>query len=171
MSPNLAFGIAEIRSLGQPQALYLWKFRIPVIPLGGDANALEFACRETSLEGHKTKVNTLQYQNGTITYPGNVERSGNSKTLTVLVTESRREYNALRRWRNASGHEVTGSALLTELIKTVGILTTFSVTGVPTYQILYNGLWVSGLGDLRLSQGSGDIATCDVTFAFDWTVT
>jgi len=170
--PNLTFGIAEIRSLGQPQALYLWKFRVPMIPLSGadEANALEFACRKTSLEGHSTAVNKLQYQNGTITYPGNVDRSGNTKTLNILVTESRKEYNALRRWRNASGHEVTGAALLTDLIKTVGILTTFSVTGIPTYRILYNGLWVSGLGELSLDQEGGSLATCDVTFAFDWTV-
>jgi len=86
------------------------------------------------------------------------------------VTESRKEYDALRRWRNASGHEVTGAALYTDLIKTVGILTTFSVTGIPTYRLLFNGLWVYDLGDLTLDQEHDEVMQCDVRFSYDWTV-
>jgi len=168
--PNLAFGIAEIRSLGQPQAQYLWKFRVPVVPLSADPNALEFACRSTSIESQSTKKSVLHYQNGTITYPGQVDRGQNEMKLSLLMTESHREYNLLRRWRNASGHEVNGAALLTEMIKTVGILTQFSVTGMPTWQLLYNGLWIIGLGEVRLDQEQDQPITFDATFAYDWTV-
>ena len=174
--PNLAFGIAEIRSLGQPQVSYLWKFRIPIVPLLGSADGLEFSCRSVSIAGHSADVVVVHYQNGTVTYPGMTTRGHQNKLdVTFMVTESHKEYDALRRWRNASGHEVTGSALFTDLIKTVGIVTAFSVTGIPTYRILYNGLWLASLDTIELNQAggrsSGEAPTeVKCTFAFDWTV-
>ena len=168
----MSFRINEFRSSMRNGGLRTNLFEVivtnPVVP--SVDGVLPFRCKAAALPESNVNEKVLHYMGRPVKYPGN--RVYESWRVTIIEDEDYAVRDALEAWNSMmNAHEGNVNKFPTteaSLYKSLADVRSFDQNGKLLKTIQLIGVWPQLVGQIGMGWDNDEIATYDVTFAYDY---
>jgi len=157
-------------NLQNPARIYLWEMFIPIVPGGGDIDALRTRCQTSVIPGVSSGNIHIDYKGtGGFNVPGRL-RFPQTITLEFLEGEDSKIFDTINSWRQLITDHLLGVGEPDVVVKVPMYLKLITKQDTEWNGTLFQGAWPQDRADVPLNYTTDAEVRFSVTFQYDlWT--